>query len=84
MGHAWSASKSKRNSFKISNNPGPADYDVKFDFKCVNHQDEEYREMARLFTFLPRYIEAKQLETISEVSTNTCMYKLSLLSETLY
>lgn len=71
MGYAWSASKTKRAAFRIDNNPSPADYYVKPDCKPINHQDEEHREMARLLTFLPRYIEAKQLQTISEVSIKT-------------
>lgn len=66
-GRVWTASKTQRTTFGIDDIPGPADYDVKFDCKPVNAQDEEYREMARLLTFLPRYIEAKQLQTISEV-----------------
>lgn len=71
VGYAWSASKTKRAAFRIDNNPSPADYYVKLDCKPINHQDEEYREMARLLTFLPRYIEAKQLQTVSEVSTKS-------------
>lgn len=42
---------------------------MKLDYNPTNPQDEEYREMARLLTFLPRYIEAKQLQTLSEVGT---------------
>lgn len=84
-GFGWSASKTKRTTFRIENNPGPADYVVKFDCKPTNHQDEEYREMSRLLTFLPRYIEAKQLETISEVSTKIrALYVFQLVERECY
>uniref|UniRef100_A0A6P7HAA8 Sperm-tail PG-rich repeat-containing protein 2-like isoform X1 n=1 Tax=Diabrotica virgifera virgifera TaxID=50390 RepID=A0A6P7HAA8_DIAVI len=60
----WQCSKTKRDSYKIDTNiPGPADYSLKIPTCPRNQEDEEFREMARLYTFLPRYMDKQEMIT---------------------
>lgn len=66
-GCKWSASRSKREMFQISTNPPPGIYEVNYK-KPLNSKDEEFREMARRFSYLPRYIEAESLRIKAQVN----------------
>ncbi|XP_068903599.1 sperm-tail PG-rich repeat-containing protein 2-like [Tenebrio molitor] len=63
-GWRWSCRTSERfdaNRFKTCG-PGPAAYTTKIP-KCRRaEEDERFREMARLFSFVPRYVEAQELK----------------------
>nr|CAH7721668.1 unnamed protein product [Callosobruchus chinensis] len=65
-GSRWSASRSRRKFYDLQDTPGPADYQVK-QVKCHrNQKDEEFREMARLLTFIPRYLDAQEMKAKAE------------------
>lgn len=65
-GCKWSSSQSRRYTYQISENPAPGEYNVDAK-RTVNVQDEKYREMARRFSYLPRYTEAQMLRLCAEV-----------------
>nr|CAI5863040.1 unnamed protein product [Callosobruchus analis] len=65
-GNRWSASRTRRKFYDVQDTPGPADYQVKH-VKCLREQkDEEFREMARLLTYIPRYLDAQEMKAKSE------------------
>ncbi|XP_044752621.1 sperm-tail PG-rich repeat-containing protein 2-like [Coccinella septempunctata] len=57
-GCRWSRQTSARTTYKIKEGPGPAAYDVRKVSTCRRDDvEEEYREMAKRFSYLPRYTE---------------------------
>lgn len=54
----WSQRTAARTMFEIKEGPGPAEYDARKVSTCRrNEVEEEYREMAQRFSYLPRYTE---------------------------
>ncbi|CAH1976441.1 unnamed protein product [Acanthoscelides obtectus] len=65
-GSRWSASRTQRKFCNAQDTPGPADYQVRPIHCSRKKRDEEFREMARLLTFIPRYVEAQEMKAQSE------------------
>ncbi|KAK5645626.1 hypothetical protein RI129_004090 [Pyrocoelia pectoralis] len=58
-GNWWSKSNTIRFPKQMSTTPGVGEYNLKT--VTLSEGNEEYREMARLFSFLPRFTEAEML-----------------------
>ncbi|KAF2881635.1 hypothetical protein ILUMI_24492 [Ignelater luminosus] len=65
-GCQWSKSKTKRKTMPISDTPPPGAYDPKLNPCTKTKHDEEYRELARYFSFFPRFTEAEMLRITRE------------------
>ncbi|KAJ8958928.1 hypothetical protein NQ318_019698 [Aromia moschata] len=65
-GCKWSNRSSKRSPPKVDETPGPGAYDVQLPKCRKTREEDEFREMARLFSFVPRFTEAQQLRVQKE------------------
>ncbi|XP_044267373.1 sperm-tail PG-rich repeat-containing protein 2-like [Tribolium madens] len=77
-GWRWACRTSERFDDKkyTTAGPGPAAYSVEIP-KCRKaEEDEKYREMARLFTFIPRYVEAQEMKAQREKMPGPGSYDL--------
>ncbi|KAB0797255.1 hypothetical protein PPYR_08249 [Photinus pyralis] len=63
-GSWWSKSNIVRFPKQVSATPGVGAYNIQGD--CACEENEGYREMARLFSFLPRFTEAEMLRVARE------------------
>ncbi|CAH1118028.1 unnamed protein product [Phaedon cochleariae] len=61
-GCKWSQRTSKRSFTNPKAGPGPADYDVRLPECARDVENDKFREMARLLTFLPRFLDAQDMK----------------------
>ncbi|XP_057671943.1 sperm-tail PG-rich repeat-containing protein 2-like [Diorhabda carinulata] len=58
----WSVGKTRREFYNIDSNiPGPAEYNVKIPTCPRDKENDEFREMARLFTYIPRFLDKQDM-----------------------
>lgn len=67
-GCQWSKRRAKRSTVNISDNPPPGTYDIQTEIGRIDPYDEYVREMARLFSYVPRSLEANELRILKEVN----------------
>ncbi|KAL3281291.1 hypothetical protein HHI36_004504 [Cryptolaemus montrouzieri] len=73
----WSRRTSRRDMIEIKEGPSPATYDVGKVSTCRRDgREEEYREMARRFSYLPRYTEMQQCLALRRVGA--LLYELNI------
>ncbi|XP_018568558.1 sperm-tail PG-rich repeat-containing protein 2-like [Anoplophora glabripennis] len=65
-GCKWSSRTGKRPFYETVPGPGPAAYDVELPKYRKRAEEDEVREMARRFSFVPRYLEAQELKYLKE------------------
>lgn len=70
----WSCRTSKRSTFKPNGNPSPADYCINLDCCKSSERDEYVRAMARLFSYVPRYMEAEEMRLMSDQTPGPASY----------
>ncbi|XP_019870743.2 sperm-tail PG-rich repeat-containing protein 2-like [Aethina tumida] len=65
-GCKWSKSKTKRFDYHLSENPGPGAYELQIPKDPQQEAIEDYRQMARLFSYLPRYLDQQEMRQLRE------------------
>ncbi|KAI4465435.1 shippo-1-related [Holotrichia oblita] len=65
-GCQWSKRRAKRTTTDISKTPAPGTYNIETGFGKIDTRDEYVREMARLFSYIPRTLEANELKLLQE------------------
>ncbi|KAK9732068.1 Sperm-tail PG-rich repeat [Popillia japonica] len=65
-GCQWSKRRAKRTTTDISKTPAPGTYNIETSIGKIDSRDEYVREMARLFSYVPRTLEANELKLLQE------------------
>ncbi|GJQ70540.1 putative sperm-tail PG-rich repeat protein [Trypoxylus dichotomus] len=65
-GCEWSKRSAKRSIPNVNSNPPPGSYNIETEIGRYNLRDEYIREMARLYSYVPRILEANELKILRE------------------
>ncbi|KAJ8915645.1 hypothetical protein NQ315_003429 [Exocentrus adspersus] len=65
-GCKWSGRTGKRSFYNVEESPGPAAYDLVLPKCRKSVEEEQTREMARRFSFVPRYLEMREMKLWKE------------------
>nr|XP_022901360.1 sperm-tail PG-rich repeat-containing protein 2-like [Onthophagus taurus] len=77
-GCAWSRRYSRRDTVFDNGLPGPGSYNIPYKIGVFNERDERVREMARLFSYVPRYLDAIEMRVIKEGQPGPGSYNVDI------
>nr|XP_023024471.1 sperm-tail PG-rich repeat-containing protein 2-like [Leptinotarsa decemlineata] len=76
-GNKWSKRSGKRFIYAADDSPGPGSYNVKIPACTRDVKNDEFREMARLLTFVPRFLDAQEMKLKRENFPGPADYDIS-------